>query len=101
MPRQGRTASDGLVLDMLNRVVARLALFEKVGDYQTFERVLAEAQEKHPTRLRAFTVMPNHWHLVVWPETDCDPYAMFGYVEPGKAGGTRDGRGGLSGSSTS
>jgi hypothetical protein len=37
-----------------HRAVARLALFEKDADYEAFERVLAEAMEKHPTRLLDF-----------------------------------------------
>ena len=52
---------------VLNRAVARLALFEKDADYEAFERVLAEALDKHPTRLLGYLVMPNHWHLVLWP----------------------------------
>jgi putative transposase len=67
MPRRPRIAPGGLVYHVLNRAVARLCLFEKDADYAAFERVLAEALEKHPTRLLAYTVMPNHWHLVVWP----------------------------------
>jgi putative transposase len=59
-----------LVYHVLNRAVARLALFEKPADYAAFERVLAEAMEKHPTRLLSYTVMPNHWHLVLWPRKD-------------------------------
>jgi putative transposase len=55
---------------VLNRAVARLALFEKSADYVAFERVLAEAMEKHPTRLLGYIVMPNHWHLVLWPRKD-------------------------------
>jgi putative transposase len=47
-----------------------IALFEKDDDYAPFERVLHEALEKHPTRLLAYQVMPNHWHLVVWPRRD-------------------------------
>jgi putative transposase len=58
------------VYHVLNRAVARLALFAKEADYAAFERVLAEALEKHPMRLLAYTVMPNHWHLVLWPRED-------------------------------
>ena len=55
---------------VLNRAVARLPLFEKDGDYQAFERVLLEAMTKQPTRLLAYSLMPNHWHLVLWPQED-------------------------------
>jgi putative transposase len=70
MPRRPRIAPGGLVYHVLNRAVARLALFEKPADYAAFERVLAEAMEKHPTRLLGYIVMPNHWHLVLWPRKD-------------------------------
>jgi putative transposase len=70
MPRRPRIAPGGLVYHVLNRAVARLALFEKDADYQAFQRVLAEALEKHPTRLLGFCVMPNHWHLVIWPREE-------------------------------
>lgn len=70
MPRRPRICPGGLVYHVLNRAVARLALFEKDADYEAFERVLAEALVEHPTRLLAYCIMPNHWHLVVWPRHD-------------------------------
>ncbi|HUG19878.1 MAG TPA: transposase, partial [Planctomycetaceae bacterium] len=65
MPRRPRNAPGGLVYHVLNRAVARLTLFEKDADYEAFERVMAEALEKHPTRLLSYCIMPNHWHLVI------------------------------------
>jgi putative transposase len=59
-----------MVYHVLNRAVARLALFEKDAAYEAFERVLAEALVEHPTRLLSYCIMPNHWHLVVWPRGD-------------------------------
>ena len=56
----------------LNGAVARLPLFQKDDNYDAFERVLIEALDKHPIGLLAFTVMPNHWHFVLWPEHDDD-----------------------------
>jgi putative transposase len=70
MPRRPRIAPGGLVYHVLNRAVARLALFDKDADYAAFEGVLAEAMQKHPTRLLSYIVMPNHWHLVLWPRKD-------------------------------
>jgi putative transposase len=45
-------------------------LFKKDADYLAFERILIEAQERHPTRLLDWCLMPNHWHFVVWPKED-------------------------------
>ncbi|MGE3804984.1 MAG: transposase, partial [Gemmataceae bacterium] len=67
MPRSARSAPPGLVYHVLNRAVARLLLFEKNDDFAAFEHVLAEALARHPTRLLAYCLMPNHWHLVLWP----------------------------------
>ena len=47
-----------------------MALFEKDADYEAFERVLAEAMQEFPTRLLSYCLMPNHWHLVIWPRND-------------------------------
>ncbi len=67
MPRTARAAPPGFVYHVLNRAVARLPLFEKEADFAAFERVLALALERHPTRLLGYCIMPNHWHLVLWP----------------------------------
>ena len=70
MPRSARHAPGGFVYHALNRAVARLPLFEKEADYQALDRVLEEAQERFPTRILAYAVMPNHWHFVLWPRED-------------------------------
>jgi putative transposase len=70
MPRQARQIPGGLVYHVMNRGVARLNLFEKEADYQAFEQVLTEAMAKHPTRLLAYCLMPNHWHMLLWPRED-------------------------------
>ena len=38
--------------------------------YEMFLEVLAEADQACPIRLLEHRVMPNHWHLLVWPERD-------------------------------
>ena len=54
----------------LNRAVARLPLFQKDRDDQAFERVLDEALREQTIRLLGYCLMPNHWHMVLWPEKD-------------------------------
>lgn len=49
-----------------------MQVFEKTGDFQAFERVLCETLQAAPMRICAYCVMPNHWHLLVWPEHDGD-----------------------------
>lgn len=59
-----------MVYHVLNRRVARLPLFESTGDYAAFEHILEEAVARTGIRLTAYCLMPNHWHLVLWPQGD-------------------------------
>lgn len=72
MPRPLRTAPGGFVYHVLNRANGKRRIFEHDRDYQAFERVLAEVQERVPMRILAWCVMPNHWHLLLWPRHDGD-----------------------------
>jgi REP-associated tyrosine transposase len=72
MPRRKRVATGGFVYHVINRAVAREKIFRKTADYQAFEQVLEDAQDRLSIRLLSFCVMPNHWHLVVWPRQDGD-----------------------------
>jgi putative transposase len=49
-----------------------MRLFEKDSDYQAFEQVMAEVCERVPMRILSYCLMPNHWHLVLWPWKDGD-----------------------------
>lgn len=66
--------------------MARLPLFQKDGDFLALERALAEALPEHPTRLLASCVMPNHGHLVLWPETDGERTAFLRRAEHTQSG---------------
>jgi putative transposase len=46
-----------------------MQIFHKARDFEAFEQVLAEGLERYPVELLTYCVMPNHWHLVVRPET--------------------------------
>ena len=70
MPRRPRVNSGGHAYHVLNRAVAREAIFLKDGDYLAFEKILEETVRRLPVRLLAYCLMPNHWHLVLWPERD-------------------------------
>ena len=59
----------GYVYHALNRASADVAV-QQPADYEAFEQVLAEARARAAKRLLAYCLMPNHWHLVVWPEDD-------------------------------
>ena len=70
MPRAARVAPGGSVFHVLNRANGRLTLFRKDGDYLAFERLLVEAHRRCPIRLLDWCLMPNHWHMVLWPRRD-------------------------------
>ena len=57
-----------------------MRLFHKAGDYEAFERVLAEGLKRYPVKLLTYCVMPNHWHLVVRPDTDEALGRLMGWV---------------------
>jgi len=70
MPRTARVAPGGMVFHVLNRANARTRIFAKDADYAAFERVLRETLARKPMRVLGYLIMPNHWHLVLWPEHD-------------------------------
>lgn len=72
MPRTARASQGGYCYHVLNRGNGRATVFHKDGDYQAFLRLLAEAHARLPMRILAFCLMPNHFHLVLWPRADGD-----------------------------
>ncbi len=70
MPRRARISTGGLAYHILNRRVGRLGLFDKPADYMAFEKILNEAHERTGIRIAAYCLMPNHWHLLLWPRDD-------------------------------
>ena len=60
----------GYCYHVLNRGNARAEVFHKDRDFQAFVAVIAEASLRHPMRLLAYCVMPNHFHIVLWPKAD-------------------------------
>ena len=72
MPRPLRTAPGGFVYHVLNRANGKRRIFDGDRDYLAFEQVLTEMQERVAMRILAWCVMPNHWHLLLWPRRDGD-----------------------------
>ena len=54
----------------LNRANGRLRIFDDEADYAAFEKVLTQAVDRTGTRLLAWCLMPNHFHLLLWPNRD-------------------------------
>jgi putative transposase len=70
MPRRPRLTTGGLAYHVLNRRAGRLPLFEKSADYAAFEKILQEAVARTRIRIATYCLMPNHWHLLLWPRQD-------------------------------
>jgi len=72
MPRTARIAPGGLVYHVLNRRVGRMTLFRSERDYAAFQRSIIDTLDTTPMRVLGYCVMPNHWHLELWPQRDGD-----------------------------
>jgi hypothetical protein len=70
MARRTRCSDASYVYHVLNRAEGRARLLKKSADYAAFEQVLRQAGVRTRMRLWAYVMLPNHWHLVVWPEQD-------------------------------
>jgi putative transposase len=57
---------------VINRGNARNKVFHKEDDFQAFLDLMQEACDRLPLRVLAWTVLPNHFHLVLWPYNDGD-----------------------------
>ncbi|MEQ1906625.1 MAG: transposase, partial [Pirellulaceae bacterium] len=80
MGRPKRAADGGLIYHVLNRANGRMAIFKKDADYEAFERILEQAVARTRTRLLAYCLMPNHWHLLVYPQKDGELSRFTGWL---------------------
>ena len=80
MPHRPRCGTAGLIFHVLNRAVRRARLFDDGTDYAAFLLVLREAQLRIPLRVLGYCIMPNHFHLVVWPSTDNELSAFMHWL---------------------
>lgn len=70
MGRSPRNDIGNIVYHVINRANGRMTIFKKAKDYQAFENILKEAKKKYPMRILAYCLMPNHWHLILYPVND-------------------------------
>jgi putative transposase len=80
MGRPYRVARGNIVYHVLNRATARAKIFRAQQDYRAFEKVLIEGCRRFQTRILAYCVMPNHWHMVLWPNRDGELSKFVGWV---------------------
>jgi putative transposase len=68
MGRPLRPVADGLVYHVINRGNNRQRVFFVDDDFRAFLRALAQTQLRYPFELFAYTLMSNHFHLVLRPQ---------------------------------
>lgn len=72
MGRAPRVDIQNFAYHILNRANNRVTIFSKPDEYQHFEDILEEAVKRYNMRLLAYVLMPNHWHLILYPRGDGD-----------------------------
>ena len=72
MGRGRRVDVAGMVYHVLNRANFRSRLFKSPAHYREFLCIVEASLEIVPMRILAYCLMPNHWHLVLYPQADGD-----------------------------
>lgn len=80
MPRATRIDVGNVAYHVINRANARMNIFDTDEDYLLFEKVLEEAKEKFGMRILSYCIMPNHWHLVLYPKNDGELQKFMGWL---------------------
>lgn len=68
------------VYHVLNRAAGRKEIFANPAAYKEFEELLFEAKEQFDMRILAYAIMPNHWHLLLYPRKDQDISVFMGWI---------------------
>ena len=72
MARTARASQGNICYHAINRGNGRAEVFHKAADYQRFTEMMQQACERLPLRVVGWCLMPNHFHLVLWPLEDGD-----------------------------
>jgi putative transposase len=72
MPRTARASVGGICYHAINRGNRRAEVFHNLADYQSFIELMERACARLPMRVVGYCLMPNHFHLVLWPHEDGD-----------------------------
>ncbi len=72
MARTLRASAGGVCYHVLNRGNACGQVFHKDGDYRALMELVEKSCERLPLRVIGYCLMPNHFHLVLWPYGDGD-----------------------------
>jgi putative transposase len=72
MPRTARASVGNICYHVINRGNGHATVFHNQTDYLRFTEMMQQACERLPLRLVSWCLMPNHFHLVLWPYEDGD-----------------------------
>jgi putative transposase len=72
MARTARASVGNVCYHVINRGNGGAAVFRKQADYLRFTEMMHQACERLPLRVVCWCLMPNHFHLVLWPHEDGD-----------------------------
>jgi putative transposase len=75
-----KPSTAGIVFHAVNRATEGQLLFRDHGEYLAFHHLLAQALAARPIRLLAYCLMPNHWHMVLWPAADGEMATFFQWL---------------------
>ncbi len=70
MARAKRITHGALVYHVFNRAVRETRLFHSSNDFDRFRSLLGQTRREMNVRVLAYCLMPNHWHLLLWPVED-------------------------------
>ncbi len=72
MPRTARASVGGICYHAINRGNAQATVFHEPSDYEAFVELIDRACQRLQMRVLAYCLMPNHFHLSLWPVADGD-----------------------------
>lgn len=72
MARTARASVGNVCYHVINRGNGSAQVFHKNEDYFRFTEMMQQACERLPMRVVCWCLMPNHFHLVLWPYENGD-----------------------------
>ena len=70
MPGTSRASKGNICYHVINRGNGGARVFRKQEDYLRFTEMLGQACSRLPLRVVSWCLMPNHFHLLLWPYAD-------------------------------
>ncbi len=70
MARKPRISTGGVIYHVINRANAKKKIFESENDYLFFKKIFLKTVKDFSMPVLGYCIMPNHWHLLLHPQTD-------------------------------